>query len=217
MVAIDWDSAGTRIYEAGLDRVVVYPYNGIGAPWFGVQSIEEAPMGGDAEPYYMDGIKYLNLSTTEEYQATISTINYPSEFEPCIGMTTLAKGLTATQQSRTPFSLIYRTLVGSDNKELGRHYKIHIVYNATTKPSGRTHASLRNDPTMERYSWEITTKPIPFPGVKPISHLIVDTSEVLDTYISTLESYLYGSAGQDPQILLPGQIAAILDGETVSF
>ena len=58
MVAINWNSTGKRSYEAGLDRVVLYTQTSDPVPWFGFRSYEESISGGEAEPYYIDGIKY---------------------------------------------------------------------------------------------------------------------------------------------------------------
>lgn len=217
MVAINWDSTGTRHYETGLDRVVLYTYGNPGVPWFGFRSIEESPNGGDPLPYYIDGVKYLNISSVEEYESRISAIQAPEEFGPCDGTEYLANGLYVTQQARRPFSMSYRSMIGSDTQEVGYAYKIHIVYNVTTSPPERTYASLQSEPTMEIRNWNLTSKPIPFPGLKPISHLIVDSRQADKNYLATLESYLYGSKSRDPMLLNPGQILAILSGEEVDF
>ena len=111
MVAINWNSTGKRSYEAGLDRVVLYTQTSDPVPWFGFRSYEESISGGEAEPYYIDGIKYLNIPSPEDYKASISSVGYPQEFRECDGSRQLAAGLTVTQQERRPFSLSYRTQV----------------------------------------------------------------------------------------------------------
>lgn len=217
MVAINWNSEGKRQYEAGLNKGVLYTYGNPGVPWFGLQVIEEAIDGGSIDKYYMDGIPYLMLSTTEEFGAKISAVDYPKEFEPCDGRKSLAKGLTITQQDREPFSFSYQTLIGTDTADAGVHYKIHVVYNAIAKPSNRRHATLQDRPSMESYSWDCEAKPIQFPGVKPFAHLIVESRTSVKSRLTLLEKYLYGSETNDPMLLLPGQIAAVLSGEDVSF
>ena len=217
MTAINWDSRSKRLYEAGLDRGVLYTRGSPGVPWYGLRSIEESIDGGEPKPYYMDGIKYLNIASLEEYKASISAINYPKEFNPCDGNAVLAKGLTLTQQERQSFSLCYRTLVGSDTMALGFGYKLHLIYNALARPSSRTHASLQAEPSMEMFTWECSTKAIPYAGYRPIAHLVIDSRTSTPAYLTKLESYLYGSATREPMLLDPGQIAATLSGEDVSF
>lgn len=217
MASINWDSQGKRYYDLGLDRGVLYTYGNPGVPWFGLRTIEESSSGGDIQSYYLDGVKYLQISGTEEFSATISAISYPKEFLSCEGINTLAKGLLVAQQKRTPFSISYRTMVSSDVSPTGASYKIHLVYNALAKPSSRTHATLQQEPSMESFSWECETKPVRLHGLKPLSHLIVDSSEANPAYLAVLEKYLYGSATNEPMILRPEQIAAILSGEEVSF
>ena len=63
MTAINWDSRSKRLYEAGLDRGVLYTRGNPGVPWYGLRSIEESIDGGEPQPYYMDGIKYLNIAS----------------------------------------------------------------------------------------------------------------------------------------------------------
>ena len=217
MAAINWDSSGQRFYETGLDKVVLYTYGNPGVPWFGFRSIEESSSGGEKQPYYIDGIKYLNISASEEYTASISAIGAPPEFGPCDGTQLLANGLYVTQQVRQPFSLSYKSLIGSDTQELGYAYKLHIIYNVLAEPSSRTYGSLQSQPTMDVQTWSLTSKPIPYPGVKPISHIVIDSRET-DLYrLSIIESYLYGSILREPMLLNPGQLVAILSGEAVDF
>lgn len=217
MAAINWDSTSLRTYEAGLDKVVLYTYGNPGVPWFSFRSFEESISGGDARPYFIDGYKYLNLAAAEEFGASFKSIGYPPEFEACDGIQVLAAGLYVTQQKRKPFSLCFRTLLGSDTVPLGTNYKIHLVYNALAEPSNRSHVTLQNDPSMETLQWTITSKPIKFPGIKPLSHLIIDSRTANPVYLKTLENYLYGSVTNEPLLPDPGQVAAILSGETVSF
>lgn len=218
MAAINWNSMGKRTYEAGLDRVVLYTYGNEPVPWFGFRSFEESIDGGSPQGYYIDGVKYLNIASPEEYKASMSAIGYPDEFDECDGTRQLAAGLFVTQQERRPFSLSYRTQVGSDVKPLGSSYCIHIVYNLLASPANRTHSTLQKDPTMEINQWSLSSKPIQYSGSKPISHLYVYSDKVANpTRLFTLEQYLYGTPITSPRLLDPGQVVAILSGETIDF
>ena len=212
MTAINWNSVARRKIEAGVDRVVLYDPQGNGIPWFGVNGIQEQPSGGAIESYYLDGVKYLMVSGSEEYAATISAISYPDEFRRCIGTRSLGFGLSATQQKREPFSLCYRTLIGSDTKPMGSDYKLHVIYNAMTRPGSVSNTTLQKNPTLQTYNWSIETKPIVFPGMDPLSHLIIDSRETELIGLVELESYLYGSYTREPTLLSPGSILALLSG-----
>lgn len=217
MTKIDWNSRGKRFYSTGLDRSVLYTYGNPGVPWFGLYSIDENPEGAELQSFYMDGFKYLIKTTIEEYKATLNALQYPPEFEPCEGINYLAQGLYTTQQEREPFSLCYRTLIGSDTMELGGEYKLHIVYRLYAKPSTRTHTTLHGEASMEIFSWEVEALPYTFPGLKPISQLVIDSRKANPTYLKKLEGYLYGSSTNEPMLLDPGQVAAVLSGENVDF
>ena len=218
MATINWNSTGKRSYEAGLDKVVLYTQTNPPVPWFGFRAFEESISGGEAKPYYMDGIKHLNIPSDEDYKATIKSIGYPKEFRACDGTRQLAAGLFVSQQQRQPFSLCYRTQTGSDSKPLGSSYKLHLIYNLLASPSNRSHATLQKEPSMETHQWSVTSKPIQFPGVKPITHLTVDYDlVVIKSRMTKLESYLYGTSTITPRLLDPGQVVAVLSGVAVDF
>ena len=66
MSKLVWDKTGERLYETGVDHVVLYPiqagglYNK-GVAWNGLTAVTESPSGAEASPIYADNIKYLNL------------------------------------------------------------------------------------------------------------------------------------------------------------
>ena len=86
MVALTWDDVGTRFYETGVDKGVLYvPTAGVydtGFAWNGLVSVTESPTGGEANAQYADNLKYLNLYSVEEFGATIEAFTYPDEFLP---------------------------------------------------------------------------------------------------------------------------------------
>lgn len=213
MAAINWNSVGKRYYSSGLDRVVLYTLGNPGIPWHSLYSVEESPTGGDPTPYYLDGYKHLQLSSHEEFEATIHALGIPDEFLPCDGTQSLAPGLYSSQQARSEFGLCYRTLVGSDTQSLGTWYKINIIYNALASPTTKSKSTLHDTPSLEFYSWSIQTRGKRFPGQKPIAHLVIDSRKADPILLAEVESYLYGSEGIDPVLLDPDQLAVILSGE----
>jgi hypothetical protein len=140
---LDWSAIGERFYETGIDRGVLYVGED-GFVWPGLISITESPSGGDAKPFYLDGIKYLNISAAEEFEGTINAFFAPAEFNACDGTVSVHNGLFATQQPRKPFGLSYRTRVGNDIDGAEHAYKVHLVYNALAAPSERENSTLND-------------------------------------------------------------------------
>lgn len=192
MPRLDWDEPGTRFYEAGVDRGVLYVDGQPGVVWNGLTSVNESPSGGDPQPYYIDGVKYLNLSEPEEFEATITAFTYPVEFEACDGSTQPRQGMFLTHQRRKSFGFSYRTLIGNDQTE-NFGYKLHIVYNALTSPTSRDHGTLQEQNDPDDFSWKITTKPPAMAGYRPTSHIVLDSRTTDPTVLSAIEDILYGT------------------------
>lgn len=85
MARLGWGIPGSRVYETGVDRGVLYVGEQAGVPWVGLSSVDESPTGGSAKAYYIDGVKYLNVASAEEFEATINAFTYPPEFDQCDG------------------------------------------------------------------------------------------------------------------------------------
>lgn len=191
MTRLIWNGTGERFYENGVDRGVLY-VDLDGVPWSGLVSVTESPTGGEAKPYYLDGVKYLNLSSSEEFEATINAFNSPTEFGVCDGIASIHNGLFATQQRRKPFRMSYRTMVGNDlNPNFG--YKIHLVYNALAVPTERANTTLSDSPEAATFSWKITTLPPAASGLKPTAHFVVDSRYTPSELLTDLEDILYGN------------------------
>lgn len=198
MAKIDWNSVGTRFFETGIDRGVLYPPTGPGVPWFGLLSVNENPDGGEPRPYFFDGIKYRNLASSEDFKATITALGAPSEFDVCDGITSLAPGLFATQQPRRPFSLSYRTLIGNDTESIEHGYKLHLVYNALAAPVQRNYESVSKEAKPTSFSWDISTLPEAIEDAKHSAHLVIDSRESSSAALSSVENLLYGTTSANP-------------------
>lgn len=203
MSRLTWGADSDRIYEAGVDRGVLYIAGQPGVPWNGLKSVVENPSGGSPEPYYLDGLKYANVATAEEFNATLEAYSSPIEFAPCDGSVQLASGLFATQQPRKSFGLSYRTKVGDGISGLGVGHKIHLVYNALAEPSSRANNSQGQSTTPLALSWSISTRPPVGIGYKPTAHLVIDTREISSILLAELEVILYGDEATVPS--LPSQ------------
>ena len=136
--ALQWDQEGQKYVEAGTDRGVLYVYNeestqqgtkyAPGVAWSGLTSVSESPSGGDSNKQYADNVIYANLRGTEEFGGTIEAFMFPDEWMECNGTKSIVTGATAGQQSRKAFGFCFRTLIGSDKKDLGDAVKFVTVY-----------------------------------------------------------------------------------------
>lgn len=210
MGTLVWDQPGSRLYERGIDRGVLYPKVGDGVVWNGLSAVETHPTGGTLTAYYIDGAKYAGVESHEEYAASLKAYMYPDEFAECDGTARVHSGLFATQQPRKTFGLSYRTLIGSDtNPEYG--YKIHIVYNVLAEPSDRNHQTLgeSNDPLD--FSWELSATPPMMPGLKPTAHIEIDTRSSNPSAIADVEAILYGTEEDPPRLPTLAELITVFD------
>lgn len=210
MSAIEWNSVGDRRFEAGVDRGVLYVDDQDGVPWNGLTEVSEKASGGSATPYYVDGIKYLNISSPEEYAATITAFTYPDEFMVCDGTALIDTGLFVAHQPRKPFSFTYRTMTGNDVEGADYAYKIHLVYNALAEPSTYDHKSISDTVTPEDFSWDLSLQPPSIPGFYGSGHLIFDTRSAHPGAVAQLEQVLYGTDDTDPRFPQVDEILAII-------
>ena len=207
MTKIEWDQAGERLYETGVDRGVFYPKSGSGVPWTGLTSVSESSDGGGAESYYIDGIKYLSVQNNEDFIGTINAIGSPKEFSECDGRAHVA-GLFISNQPRKTFDFTYRTNVNSDTNSA--HYKLHIVYNVLVSPTDRDNTSISDSISPMTFSWSFTTTPEYISGYKPTSHFIIDSLEADYRALEAIERMLYGTAFFAPRIPTATELVDIL-------
>lgn len=222
---LEWDKAGEHVFETGVDHGVLYVMNnnayGEGVAWNGLTAVTESPEGAEVTAIYADNIKYLNLRSAEEFNATIEAYTYPDEFEECDGSAALGEGVKIGQQVRKTFAFCYRTKVGNDlDPEAG--FKLHIIYGASAAPSERAYATVNDSPEAITFSWEISTVPVEVEGHKPTAHV-----EILSTCakyalieaaltgtdeqatITAISAKVSGFTGK-PMLLLPADLIALL-------
>lgn len=224
MSKLKWDQLGERIAETGVDQGVLYPFVAgafaTGVAWNGLTSVNEAPTGGEPNPFYADNQKYIEITSEEEFAASIGCYTYPDEFKPCIGEIEIKPGMTIGQQSHKMFGFSYRTKMVNDTDGLDYGFKIHLVYNALAGVSSRDHTTINESPELEEISYDITTTKVAVTGGKPTSHLVLDstkfTTEETKAKLQTIIDTLYGKDAEGeasaitPKLLLPDEIAAIL-------
>lgn len=200
MTRLVWDDSGSRVYETGVDRGVLAVNGGPGVSWSGLSLIVENFTGGDTEAFYLDGEKYLQVPSYEEFEATLSAYTYPEEFEECEGTYRIRYGLFLSQQRKKPFDLSYRTLIGNDIDGPDYAYKIHVVYNAIVKPSRRNYASINPDVNPDLFSWDLSTLPIRAENNKKSAHVVIDSRLTNEDTLSALETVLYGDESTSSSI-----------------
>lgn len=214
MAKLVWDASGTRQFEAGVDRGVLYPLGTTGyeagVAWSGLTAVNEAPSGAESNPQYADNIKYVDIQSAEEFNATIEALTYPDEFELCDGSASPSVGLTVGQQTRKPFAFCYRSLLGNDLEQLDAGYKIHLVYGAKAAPSEKSRTTINDSPEAMPFSWEISTTPVPVTGYKPSAHLTLDSTKVPEAKMAAIEALLYGTEALAAELPTPDEVIALL-------
>lgn len=226
MAVLQWDKAGERLYETGVDHGVLYLADGAGAydeghAWNGLTAVTESPSGAESNPQYADNMKYLNLVSAEEFGGTIEAFTYPDEFLQCDGTATPTPGVSIGQQNRRTFGLSYRTKVGNDLAGQDHGYKLHLVYGALAAPSEKAYATINDSPEAITFSWEFTTTPVEVGTLsgqtyKPTASITIDSTKVDAGDLATLEEFLYGTAGTDPSLPTPAAVYALFSGTVLS-
>lgn len=215
---LKWGQLGERIAETGVDQGVLYPFEttafGKGVAWNGLTSINEAPTGAEPSPFYADNRKYLELMSEEEFAGTIGCFTYPDEFYACVGEVETAPGMIIGQQTHKMFAFSYRTKIMNDTQGLDFGFKIHLVYNALAGVSAKDHTTMNESPELEEISFDFTTTKVDVTGGKPTAHIVLDSRKFTEATKPKLEQImdvLYGTDDADPRLLMPDEIAAILN------
>ena len=223
---IVWDKTSERLYRTGVDRVVLFPQTtggtyGQGVGWNGVTKISESPDGGDTTAIYANNGIYLNLVAKENFKGSITAYTYPKEWEACDGSASVlssasgatpVKGLRVTGQTRTPFGLAYRTLIGNDTAGTEYGYEIHLVYNATAGVSSLDYQTVNDSPEALELSWDFSTLPVDVPGAKPSAHLVISSLTAEPSKLKAIETKLYGTDSAAPTLPSPAEVIATLGG-----
>lgn len=217
MTALTWDTVGSRTYETGLDKGVLYIPDAGGAysngyAWSGLTKLTEKPTGATSNKQYADNQLYLNLISVEYFEADLSAFTYPEQWAQCDGSYEPEPGVSIGQQTRKSFGLCYRTRVGTDTDGTDAGYKLHLVYNAVAAPSQKAFTTINDNPAAMEFTWTITTIPVAVTGQKPTATITIDSTKVDAAALATLEGFLYGTAGQDPSLPMPDDVLALFAG-----
>ena len=212
MAKLEWDKVGERLYETGTSKGVlaVQDDKGLAAEsvaWNGLISVKQSPDGAEPSDLYADDIKYLSLTSAENFKGSIEAYTYPDEFNACDGVLEITPGLSVGQQQRAQFNFSYKTLIGNDTMGTRFGYKIHLVWNAKVQPSERAYETVNNDPNALTFSWEFTTTPISIEGIDPVAYMCVDSTTIPKDKLTSLEELLYGGTAKFPT---PQEVIALV-------
>lgn len=216
MAVIEWDKIGEHRYESGVDHGVLFVWDkskksyGKGVAWNGLTKVTEKPSGAESTKKYADNIAYLNMVSAEEFAATIEAYTYPDEFLACDGVSIPKKGVQVGQQERASFAMSYRTKVGNDTDGQNADYKIHLVYGLLASPSEKGYESINDSPEPIAFSWEAKSTPVPLAGFNPVSSITLLASEFQASDLKKITDKIYGTASEDPKLLLPDEVFAAL-------
>ena len=184
---------------------------GKGVAWNGLTAVNETPSGAESTKLYADDIKYLDIRSAEEFGATIEAYSSPEEFDACDGTAELAAGVNIGQQNRKGFGFCYRSTIGNDTEYNNYGYKLHIIYGLTASPSERSYSTVNDSPEAATLSWEVSSTPVNVAGFKPTSIITINSKKINPEALKEIEDALYGTASEEPKILLPDEIKAICD------
>lgn len=209
MARITWDVAGTRLFEDGLDRGVLYLTDGSGVAWNGLVSVTEEPGSGAATPLFFDGKKYFDQPNGVDFSGTITAWTYPNQFLQFDGYALTLNGMYFNNQNRSTFSLSYRTYIGNDLSDVSYGYKIHILYDLTADPSNLAYETLNDSSEPSQFSWKVNSRPVAVSGYFPVSHVVIDAKTMTSTALTNIENVLYGTVSTAPRIPTPTELLTL--------
>lgn len=195
--AINWNYPGTKGFETGVDRGVIFTQDGRAIPWRGLTNVEE-DFGRSSESVYFDGVKLAEVPINGSFSAQVTALTYPDEFEALYGNTVLRRGVYLGEQPPEAFNFTYRTIVGNEIDGQTAGYKIHILYNVTATPQGRSYNTVSDEPDLTEFSWVFKTVPEYLVGYRPTAHIVIDTSKVSEDLVAQIEAALYGTETTAP-------------------
>jgi hypothetical protein len=222
VTALVFDATGSKQYETGVQKGVLYPLNtgnglyDTGYAWNGLTEIKEKPAGAASNKQYADNLAYLNILSAETFGGEISAFTYPDAFAACDGTAEPASGAYVGQQPRTTFGLSYRTELGTDvSSDAG--YKLHLVYGCLASPSERDYSTINDNPSAVAFTWAFDTTGAASTDYGSPSLLVIDSTKVDSGALTDLENFLYGYSGGDAQLPPPDSVLALFTGAVTAI
>lgn len=209
MPKLVWDAQDSRLYETGTSMGVLYTRQEgnkwTGEAWNGLAAVKHSPDGGEETSVYANNQKYLGLMSRENFKGSIEAYTYPEGFEACQGLREVVAGFHAGQQTRAPFGLTYRTIIGNDSEYDEYGYKQHIIYNAKVSPTSKDYETVNDTPNALLFTWEFSTTPpeVTSSLIKPTAYFVADSTKLEPTKLASLETKLYGADAPEATAELP--------------
>lgn len=211
MTAIVWDAAGTKFYQTGIDRGVLYLQGGNGVPWNGITAVED-DTAQTLKSFWLDGVKYLDNLLPGDFSGKLKAFTYPDELDQVIGIVSPSDGLLFYDQPSKSFNLSYRTKVGNDIEGIDHGYKIHLLYNLVANPDNIVYPTLTGTTaTPIEFSWVLSGTPPTNPsarGYRPTVHISIDSEDTDPEVLQAIEDILWGTDTTAPHF---PSISEILD------
>lgn len=214
MSEIVWDDMNTRDYRAGISHGVLYTLSGNvytnGVPWNGLISISDKPSRQQKDPLYIGDMVQRYALSIEEYAGEIKAVMYPDAFIPCLGYSSLVKGVYFTQQEPVMFGLSYFVHTGLIPSGDETHGELHLIYNAIVTDSvSFTHETMGGGKAIEEMSIPFATMAMENGRFTPTSHIVIDSKKIVPKrrqHYDSLLRTLHGTETTKPQLPLPSDI-----------
>lgn len=213
---LSWDGIGQRLFKAGLDRGVLYPYEyeayQTGVAWNGLTAVDDDSSGNEQTELYTADRKRSILFTPAEIEGLVKCYTYPQEFDDCIGNDEVAPGLFSKGQSKKPFGLSYRTGIGNDTQGIDYGYEIHLIYNAVVTKATENASSINSDTKVSELSFSFSSIAEDFSYGDPVSHFTIPSFRIASETLQAIENILYGTSESEPRLLLPDELYEMITG-----
>lgn len=213
MTKLAWHQPGSRRFEAGCDRGVLYPHVGDGVPWNGLAEVSENFASVVLSPQYFDGIKFNETRSPSEFSASLRALTYPDEFMQYDGALEFAEGVRIHDQPvLNRFGMSWRTRLGNEIQSTDLGYKIHLGYNLTAIPDPRAYPSLGGASAATEFVWTLSGVPVKVSNFRPSCHFTIDSTEIHPELLNVIETILYGSELTEARLPTPSELSALIGG-----
>lgn len=212
MTKLAWHQPGSRRFETGTDRGVLYPHDGDGVAWNGLTGVNESPAEVLLSSQYFDGIKFNETKTPSEFSASLKAFTYPDEFMQYDGVQEFAPGIQIYDQTvRNRFGISYRTRIGNELQGTDLGYKIHLGYNLTAIPEVKNYPTLGGQAAATEFGWSLTGVPIKVDNFRPSCHFSIDSTKVHPELLAVIEDILYGGELTPPRLPTPAELSTLIN------
>jgi hypothetical protein len=199
MAVLVWDQVGEKLYQTGIDHGVLYLHDGTVAVWNGLIGIEETS-NAELRSFYLDGFKFLENLTPQDFEGTLKAYTYPDEFNSVNGLAVISPGLVYYEQPPKSFNISYQTRIGNDIDGTDHGYVIHILYNIIANPDSYSYETLQESPQAIEFAWSLTGTPPKINRFRPTVHISIDSIDTPPDILQIIKDKLYGTATTNPSL-----------------